>query len=103
MKLDGAVAIVTGGASGLGEATVRTLVSGGARAVILDRPQSPGEALASELGAKSAIFAPADVTSEDEVAKAGARATDPSGAVQLPVNCPGGAIPGGTRRKPSPP
>ena len=57
MKLDSAVAIVTGGASGLGEATVRTIVAGGGRAVILDRPNSPGEELAGELGAKSAIFA----------------------------------------------
>ena len=92
MKLDGAVAIVTGGASGLGEATVRTLVAGGARAVILDRPQSEGEKLAGELGAKSAIFAPADVTSEDEVQKAVARATDVFGAVHIAVNCAGVGI-----------
>ena len=89
MKLEGAVAIVTGGASGLGEATVRMLVAGGARAAILDRPQSPGEQLAKELGAERAVFTPADVTSGDEVAKAVARAKDAFGAVHIAVNCAG--------------
>jgi NAD(P)-dependent dehydrogenase (short-subunit alcohol dehydrogenase family) len=92
MKLDGAVAIVTGGASGLGEATVRTFVAGGARAVILDRPGSPGEALAGELGAKQAIFTPADVTSEDEVKAAVDRAVATFGKVHVCVNCAGVGI-----------
>jgi NAD(P)-dependent dehydrogenase (short-subunit alcohol dehydrogenase family) len=89
MKLDGAVAIVTGGASGLGEATVRTLVTGGGRAAILDRPQSPGEQLAKELGAEHAIFAPADVTSAEEVAQAVARAKEAFGAISIAINCAG--------------
>jgi NAD(P)-dependent dehydrogenase (short-subunit alcohol dehydrogenase family) len=89
MRLEGAVAIVTGGASGLGEATVRTLVDGGARAAILDRPQSNGEKLAQELGAAHAVFAPADVTSSDEVAAAVARAKDAFGAIHIAVNCAG--------------
>jgi len=89
MRLEGAVAIVTGGASGLGEATVRTLVEGGARAAILDRPQSNGEKLAQELGAAHAIFTPADVTSGDEVAAAVARAKDAFGAIHVAVNCAG--------------
>ena len=50
MDIAKTVAIVTGGASGLGEATVRMFVGAGGRAVILDRPGSPGEGLASELG-----------------------------------------------------
>jgi len=91
MKLDGAVAIVTGGASGLGEATVRTLVAGGARAVILDRPGSAGETLAGELG-KQVLFAPADVTSEDEVGKAVDQAVATFGGVQICVNCAGVGI-----------
>ena len=82
MRLEGAVAIVTGGASGLGEATVRTFVEGGARAAILDRPQSNGEKLAQELGGAHAIFTPADVTSGDEVAAAIAQAKDAFGAIQ---------------------
>jgi 3-hydroxyacyl-CoA dehydrogenase/3-hydroxy-2-methylbutyryl-CoA dehydrogenase len=89
MRLEGAVAIVTGGASGLGEATVRTLVEGGGRAAILDRPQSNGEKLAQELGAAHAIFAPADVTSGDEVAAAVARAKDAFGTIHIAVNCAG--------------
>src|SRR5674476_227824 len=44
------VALVTGGASGLGEATTRRLHEGGAAVVIVDLPSSPGEALATELG-----------------------------------------------------
>ena len=43
MKIDGAVAVVTGGASGLGEATVRRLTAAGARAVIVDRDAKKGE------------------------------------------------------------
>jgi NAD(P)-dependent dehydrogenase (short-subunit alcohol dehydrogenase family) len=91
MKLDGAVAIVTGGASGLGEATVRTRVAGGARAAILDRPNSPGEALAAELG-KAVLFTPADVTSEEEVAKAVDRTVATFGGVHINVNCAGVGI-----------
>src|SRR5262249_37745002 len=50
MKIDGLVALVTGGASGLGEATVQTIVGAGGRAVILDRPQSAGADFAKSLG-----------------------------------------------------
>ena len=48
--LDGIVALVTGGASGLGAATVRSFIDGGARIAILDRAQSDGEALARGSG-----------------------------------------------------
>jgi len=88
MKVDESVVLVTGGASGLGEATVRMVVAAGARAVILDRPGSAGEALAGELGER-ATFAPADVTSAEEVAAAVARALDHFGALQVAVNCAG--------------
>src|SRR5436853_1882119 len=89
MRVEGTVAIVTGGASGLGEATVRTLIDGGGRAAILDRPQSNGEKLAQELGAAQAVFVPADVTSGDEVAAAVARAKEAFGAIHIAVNCAG--------------
>jgi len=88
MKIDGTVALVTGGASGLGEATVRLLVEGGGRAVILDRPGSPGAEVARALG-PSALFAPADVTSEDEVGAAVARAVERFGTIHVAVNCAG--------------
>jgi len=92
MKLASAVAVVTGGASGLGEATVRTIVEGGGRAAILDRPQSNGSALASELGAERAIFVPADVTQASEVEQAVARAVETFGTLNVAVNCAGVGI-----------
>jgi NAD(P)-dependent dehydrogenase (short-subunit alcohol dehydrogenase family) len=87
MQLAGSVALVTGGASGLGAATVRRLVAGGARAVIVDRDQAKGEALAAELGA-AAAFAVADVTDpaqvEAAIGKAGAL-----GPLRVAVSCAG--------------
>lgn len=59
----GMVGLVTGGASGLGRATVERLVKNGASAVILDLPSSDGPALAASLGDHCA-FAPADVGQE---------------------------------------
>jgi NAD(P)-dependent dehydrogenase (short-subunit alcohol dehydrogenase family) len=88
MRIADSVALVTGGASGLGAATVRTFLEAGGRAVILDRPQSEGTQLAKQLGAKAA-FAPADVTSEEEVAAAVALAVERFGTVHVAVNCAG--------------
>ena len=70
--LAGSTALVTGGASGLGEATARRLAGAGATVVILDRDQAKGEQVAAEIEGK---FAPADVTSEDDVSAAVAVAT----------------------------
>src|SRR5439155_13447469 len=64
MKIAGAVALVTGGASGLGAATVAMVIENGGKAAILDRPGSAGEDVARRLGAQ-ALFAPADVTSAE--------------------------------------
>jgi len=88
MKVEGTVALVTGGASGLGAATVRELLGAGGRAMILDRPQSDGAALAKELG-RDAAFAAADVTSEAEVAAAVEQTIERFGAVHINVNCAG--------------
>ena len=88
MKIEGSVAIVTGGASGLGEATVRALVAKGGKAAILDRPQSNGEKLAAELGS-NVIFTPADVTSEEEVGNAVRKTADTFGGLHIAVNCAG--------------
>jgi len=88
MQIDGAVALVTGGASGLGEATVRMLVGAGGTAVILDRPGSAGEDVARQLG-RAVAFAPADVASEEEVAAAIALAVERFGTVHVAVNCAG--------------
>jgi len=88
MRVQDVIALVTGGASGLGEATVRDLVGGGGRAVILDRPSSKGEALARELGDRTA-FAPCDVTSDAEVKAAVETGVKRFGTVNALVNCAG--------------
>jgi NAD(P)-dependent dehydrogenase (short-subunit alcohol dehydrogenase family) len=88
MKVEGTVALVTGGASGLGEATVRELIAGGGKAVILDRPNSPGARVAEALG-KAVLFTPADVTSEAEVSAAVEKAVAAFGALHIAVNCAG--------------
>ena len=64
MDLNGISAIVTGGASGLGEATVRLLAARGARCVIVDMNPEKGEAVAKDVGG---IFAQADVANVDQV------------------------------------
>src|SRR5947209_5948554 len=87
MKIDGAVALVTGGASGLGEATVRRLVGGGARVVIVDRDDKRGPALEKELGER-ARFVKTDVTSPDDVGKAIDAATA-LGGLRVAVSCAG--------------
>ena len=88
MRVQDAIAFVTGGASGLGEATVRTIVGGGGKAVIVDRPGSKGAELVAELGART-IFAPADVTSEAEVQAAITAAATAFGTINVVVNCAG--------------
>jgi len=85
MKLSGSVALVTGGASGLGAATVRRLVAGGAKALIVDRDEARGQALASEIGA---TFAKADVTDPAQVEAAVAAACT-LGTLRIAVSCAG--------------
>jgi len=68
-RLDESVAVITGGASGIGESTVRRFVEEGAACVIADLQADRGEALAAELG-DAAVFATVDVTEETEVAAA---------------------------------
>jgi NAD(P)-dependent dehydrogenase (short-subunit alcohol dehydrogenase family) len=85
MKINGSIALVTGGASGLGAATVRRLVAGGAKAVIVDRDEARGQSLAKELGQ---VFAKADVTDAAEVEAAVAAATA-LGPLRIAVSCAG--------------
>ena len=70
-NLTDTTAIVTGGASGMGEATARRLAAAGATVVILDRDPIKGEKVATDLGGR---FVQADVTSEDDVSAAVAAA-----------------------------
>lgn len=67
MKIDGIVAVVTGGASGLGKATVENLIDNGAAAVVIaDLPASNGKSVAEALG-QAAHFVAADVTSAEQM------------------------------------
>jgi NAD(P)-dependent dehydrogenase (short-subunit alcohol dehydrogenase family) len=87
VEIAGSVALVTGGASGLGLAAVRKLRASGASVVIVDLPSSNGKALAEELGPEVA-FAPADVTSPDDVTAALDVAAS-LGPTRIVVNCAG--------------
>jgi NAD(P)-dependent dehydrogenase (short-subunit alcohol dehydrogenase family) len=85
MRIEDSSAIVAGGASGLGAATVRALQARGARVTIADVNAEKGEALASELGLK---FAPCDVREEDQVEAAVKQATA-DGGLRVAVCCAG--------------
>ncbi len=87
MQIQDAVALITGGASGLGEATVRRLVAAGARAVIVDLNRERGEALAAELG-DSVAYAEADVADARAVSAAVEQATA-MGDLRITVSCAG--------------
>lgn len=85
MELAGVAAIVTGGASGLGAATVRRLAAAGAKVVVADLQDEKGEALAAEVGG---AFVHADVTNSDQVSAAVAVAVE-AGPLRAIVNCAG--------------
>ena len=91
MQLAGSSALVMGGASGLGAATVRRLVSGGAKVTIADLNQAVGEALAQELGAATRFVA-TDVTDEASVENAVRAAVEHGGGLHILVNTAGIAI-----------
>lgn len=81
-------ALVTGGASGLGAATVRMLVANGARVVIADINEQAGSALAADLGA-NAVFVKTDVTQEKDIAAAVAAASSRHGGLHILVTTAG--------------
>lgn len=87
MLINDGVALVTGGASGLGLATAKALIADGAHVVILDLPSSQGEDVARNLGAR-ATFAAADVTDEVSVSAA-LDVAESYGPVRVAVNCAG--------------
>ncbi len=85
MDISGASAIVTGGASGLGEATARRLAEKGAHVVVADLQDDKGKSVASSIGGE---FAHTDVTSEDDVIAA-VEAAKAIGPLRVLVNCAG--------------
>jgi NAD(P)-dependent dehydrogenase (short-subunit alcohol dehydrogenase family) len=93
VNIDRKVALVTGGASGLGLATARALAKAGASVVIADLESSNGAEAAKELG-NAARFAPTDVTSSDDVQTAVELAAAEFGGLHILVNCAGVGFPG---------
>jgi NAD(P)-dependent dehydrogenase (short-subunit alcohol dehydrogenase family) len=87
MELKGQVAIVTGGASGLGEATARAIIGAGGKVVIADKNRERGAALEAELGG-ALKFAEADVSSEADMTRAVEMAAS-LGTLRLAVGCAG--------------
>ncbi len=81
-------AIITGGASGLGESVVRKVVQDGGKAAILDLNEEQGNALAGELG-EAAIFCKTDVSSEEDVQNAINAAVEKFGTINVVVNAAG--------------
>ena len=94
MHINDAVALVTGGASGLGEASVRRLHAAGAKVVIVDKNGDRGADIAKELGDR-AVFADTDVTSA-ESAQAAVDLASEMGALRIAVNCAGSGMAGRT-------
>jgi 3-hydroxyacyl-CoA dehydrogenase/3-hydroxy-2-methylbutyryl-CoA dehydrogenase len=92
MIVKNSVAVVTGGASGLGEACVRNLNKLGAKIAIFDFVAERGEKIAAELG-KDVIFAHTDVADDAGVQVAIKKTMDAFGAIHIAINCAGGAAP----------
>ena len=88
MELSGSTFLVTGGASGLGAATVKSIVTAGGNAVIADLKDAEGSALAHDLG-KAVRFVRTDVTDEASGRAAVQAAVDAFGGLHGLVNCAG--------------
>ncbi len=86
MRIDTTAAIITGGASGLGEATARHFRDMGAQVTLLDRDTTRGKAVAQEIGAN---FVETDVTDEASVQNAITAAADAMGRITAAINCAG--------------
>jgi NAD(P)-dependent dehydrogenase (short-subunit alcohol dehydrogenase family) len=86
MKLAGCAAVVTGGASGLGEATARALAAEGVKVAIFDRDESKGPSVAESIGG---VFCKVDVTSDESVDAGFAKARAAHGQERILINCAG--------------
>jgi NAD(P)-dependent dehydrogenase (short-subunit alcohol dehydrogenase family) len=86
MDINGVAAVVTGAASGLGEATARALAARSAKVAVFDRDAERGGKVAAEIGG---IFCEVDVTSDERVAAAFAKAREAHGQERILVNCAG--------------
>ena len=86
MDVNGVAAVVTGAASGLGEATARALAERGAKVAVFDRDTQRGEQVAREIGG---LFCEVDVTSDQKLARAFENARAAHGQERILVNCAG--------------
>jgi NAD(P)-dependent dehydrogenase (short-subunit alcohol dehydrogenase family) len=86
MDVNGVAAVITGGASGLGEATARALAARGARVAVFDRDLHRGEQVASEIGG---LFCEVDVTSDEKVRAGFEKARTAHGQERILINCAG--------------
>lgn len=91
MEIDGTVAVVVGGASGMARATALDLAERGAKVAIFDLPTSEGEKVAAQIG-KGASFVPLDVTDYDAVEQALDRVMEAYGAIHIGINVAGGGV-----------
>jgi len=89
MEINGKTAVVTGGASGLGKATVKYMASLGAKVAIFDVSQETGEQLVQELGSQKALFCQVDITDSANVAQALETVVKTFGSVYQVINCAG--------------
>lgn len=94
MKIQEMKAIVTGGASGLGEATVRRIVANGGKAAIFDLNEERAQQLMEELGNESVFYAKTDVADAAQVEANVAKVIEHFGALNAVVNCAGIGTPG---------
>jgi len=86
MDLNGCAAVVTGGASGLGEATARALAAAGVKVAVFDRDAAKGESVAADIGG---TFCHVDVTSDESVDAGFSRARAAHGQERILINCAG--------------
>ena len=89
MNIQDVIAVVTGGGSGLGEATVTRIVENGGKAVIIDLSEERGAAVVEKLGSDNVLFTKADVSNEEEVLQALSQAIEKFGQINTVVNCAG--------------
>lgn len=94
MEMQELIAIVTGGASGLGEATTRRIVAAGGKVAIFDMNEERGKTLVDELGEDHVLFLKTDVANAENVEANVAETVSVFGKVNAAVNCAGIATPG---------
>lgn len=92
-QLEGKVAVITGGTSGIGEATAELFVAQGAQVILTGRSEQKGQSLASRLG-HSAIYVAADVTKEEDIKLAIEQAVERFGRLDVLFNNAGGPTAG---------